>query len=179
MPRVQLGVNTAIAIGAARGDLDLADQSGQPLAAQLGCGSSVFACVRSSSDDRLREFGSSGLRVPRPRAVSRSPGRGFWEGLVLTQELRGLPHDRQLSLQLVDTPSRRPQFRRSAGCNTGTYAAVDVVLLDPLDNVTGWMPRSSAVCFCGLPTRTRAIAGTELCRIRAGRDGQPFVRAVT
>jgi hypothetical protein len=49
-----------------------------------------------------------------------------------------------------------------------------------LDRVTGWIPRSYAVCFWGFTGSDQDDrAGTELCGIRAWHDGQPFVQAVT
>ncbi len=49
---VELGVDAAVAIGAAGGDVDLPDQAAQPAAAQLS--ESAWVSFRSSSKDGTR-----------------------------------------------------------------------------------------------------------------------------
>lgn len=65
--------------------MDLADQSGQPLAAQLcrGDGLSLVFVVVLTAD--AKDFAAAVYRSPGVDESVVSPGRAFWAGLVLTQ----------------------------------------------------------------------------------------------
>ncbi len=101
----ELGVDAAaVAVGAPGCYVDLADEAREPLAAQLPgrAGGALVLVVGTAG--RPRGSGSTCRPEPRRRRVGRSPGRAFWAGYVLAEELRRLPDDAQLGLQLTSAP---------------------------------------------------------------------------
>ena len=73
-----------------------------------------------------------------------------------------------------------PQLRGFACWDAGAFAAVDVVLLDPLrqlDRVNTQIVGGLLLRFAGADECDRA--GTELCWVGTVHDGQPFVQAVS
>src|SRR5690606_31769278 len=155
----ELCVDPAVAVGAAGGDVDLADQSSQPASAELGGAGGALSVpvvalardaqkaaagvhwssgVDESVDHRVRPFGatppssSSHIAARRRIAISCSSCR------TRPRAARSSADSRLLR------PGRRPWSISS--CRSQVW------------RVTSWMPRSSAVCLTWRPSRIRAMA---------------------
>lgn len=128
----QLGVDSSVTVGAARGDMHFPDQPSQPLPAQLGLGQGfpLEAVVVLPGDPE--DAATAVDRDPRRRRVGRSPERVFWAGTLLIEKLRRLPHDQQLRLELSNATLRGAQLYRLRRRDTRPAAVVDVVLANPV-----------------------------------------------
>ncbi len=174
----ELGVDPPVAVGAARSDVDLTDQPGQPLAAQLcRCSRGPLVLVVVLPGDAEDPAASVHRRPGVDESVDR---RAFWAELVLTEELRGLPDDREFAFEFVYPPTRGTQLGRLGRGRAGPNAPVDLVLAQPLrqrHRVNAQLDGRLLGLLAGTHQRDRSR--TELRRVGTRHDAQPFVKAAS
>ena len=179
-------MDSTVAVGTAAGDVDLADESGQPLTAQFGGGSGfplVFVVVLAadakdsattiyrrpggdeSVDHRVHPFGR-GLSSPRNVAACRTLASSVSSSRMRRRAARNSGDS------LDGTPGRSP--RSMSSC----LIHLDKVTVDPFrqrDRVDAEIVRGLLLRLAGPHESDRA--STELGRIGAGHNCQPFVEA--
>ncbi len=147
----QLGMDAAVPVSAARGDVHLPDQSGQPLPAQLRLGQrlpldTVVMLPGDPEDaaaavDRDPGVGESVDHREQPFGRGRSSSRNFAACRTISNSVSSSRMRRLAARSSADsdevTPGRRPLSMSSWRIQ--------------LERVTGWIPSSTAVCLACLP----------------------------